>query len=269
MQPLPPDPALISLAMRLADAADDAIRPYLGQTLSHETKPDDSPVSAADRAAEAAMRALITTQYPDHGILGEEYGAHAPQARFCWVLDPIDGTRAFLSGREEWGCLIALCEDGIPVLGVLHQPLRARRWLGVIGSPTQYYESAQPRACATRAVESLAACRLSSTSGRYFTPLESAAFVALADACGGAREGGDCIAYGDLACGAHDLVADAGLKPYDILALVPIIQGAGGVISGWDGAPVTLRHYAQVLAAGDARMHAAALALLAPAAANR
>ncbi len=253
---------LIPFAEQLAEAAGAAIRPYFGTDVAVELKADHSPVSLADRAAEAAMRALIQQHYPTHGIFGEEFGSTRTDQRYAWVLDPIDGTRAFLAGGTAWGTLIALCEDDIPILGVLDQPITGERWIGVRGQATRYLQRGEPHPCAPRRCSTLAGATLSTTSQRYFTPPEAARFVRLAEACGNVRENGDCIAYGELARGARDLVVDAHLKPYDILALVPILEGAGALITGWDGAPITLSHYSHVLAAATAELHRHAQALL-------
>ena len=248
----------LAFAHLLADAAGAVIRPYFGGAHEVELKADESPVSRADREAELAMRALIGHHYPDHGIFGEEHGQQNAGNRYTWVIDPIDGTRAFLAGSKEWGTLIALCEDGVPVLGILDQPVTGERWVGVHGAASTY----QNQPIHTRPGAALASAQISTTSARYFTSPEARGFVALAELCGEAIENGDCYAYGLLARGARDLVVDAGLKPYDILALVPIIEGAGGSITGWDGAAVTLSHFAQVLSAGDSAMHRQALGVL-------
>ncbi len=269
---------LLVFAHTLADAAGAAIRPYFGVAVDVETKSDNSPVSIADRAAEAAIRALIAQHYPEHGIYGEEFGTSAgssrvashgepraagvsaqrvggkepPSSKYTWVIDPIDGTRAFLAGGKEWGTLIGLCEAGIPILGILDQPITGERWAAVRGE-----HSLKTRACA-----SLAAAKISTTSARYFTAPQAVRFAALAEQCKTVIADGDCYAYGLLARGERDLVVDAGLKPYDILALVPIIEAASGVITGWDGAPITLTHYNTALAAGDATRHKEALDIL-------
>jgi inositol-phosphate phosphatase/L-galactose 1-phosphate phosphatase/histidinol-phosphatase len=244
---------LLAFAHTLADAAGTIIRPYFGTAVDVDTKADNSPVSIADREAEAAIRALITRRYPEHGIFGEEQGATDSDKKYVWVIDPIDGTRAFLAGNKEWGTLIALCEDGAPVLGILDQPVTGERWAGVKDTPSSL---------GTRACPALSAAVISTTSHRYFTPLQAHRFAALAAQCTNVVEDGDCYAYGMLARGERDLVVDAGLKPYDILALVPIIEAAGGVITGWDGAPVTLSASANVLAAGDVEIHKVALDIL-------
>ena len=281
----------ITLGLALADIAGEAIMPHYETTLDVETKADNSPVTEADKAAEAAMRELIGRTFPEHGIYGEEFGltlvqnnhsepeasrpsgpsaseaAHsmlqdATSAKqhkgYTWVLDPIDGTRAFIEGRKEWGTLIALCEDGEPIMGILNQPATGERWVGVKGQPTTY----QRTPCESRRGVALDGAELSTTSAMHFTPVQAKEFVKLAEACRHVVKDGDCYAYGLLARGERDLVADAGLKPYDILALVPIIEGAGGTITHWDGQDVSLNHYANVIAAGDKDLHTQAISLL-------
>lgn len=257
--PLPANThAFIGFAHELADIAGVAIRPYFGNpsTLGIETKKDDSPVSLADKAAEQAMRDLIRLTYPAHGIYGEEHGTHQLDARYVWVIDPIDGTRAFIQGKKEWGTLIALCEDGVPILGILDQPVTRERWIGHADIAELNRNSIRTRSRALKEAE------LSTTSRHYFTPPQASRFIALAEQVRHVVEDGDCYSYGLLACGERDVVVDAGLKPFDILALVPIITAAGGTITGWDGMPVTLTHSTNVVAAGDAALHQAALAVL-------
>jgi len=201
-----------------------------------------------------------------------ESSPHPPASspHYTWVLDPIDGTRAFIAGRKEWGTLIALCENGVPILGILDQPVTGERWVGISGQPTTYtvtpsndgvhlgrakkdrprHKDGVTHCCKTRPCPSLADAELSTTSAHYFTPTQAKQVVALAQQCR-ASAGGDCYAYGLLARGMRDIVVDAGLKPYDILALVPIIEGAGGRITTWDGAAVTLENYRDVVAVGD------------------
>lgn len=250
-----------AFAHQLADTAGAIIRPYFEAELAVEAKADKSPVTKADREAEAAMRALIEQHYPDHAIYGEEGGQKKTISQYTWVLDPIDGTRAFIAGRKEWGTLIALCDDGVPVLGILDQPATGERWIGVRGQSTMFNGSA----ITSRRGIGLAEAELSTTSANYFTPGQATRVVALAREVGRTVQDGDCYAYGLLARGARDLVLDAGLKPYDILALVPIVEGAGATLTAWDGAPITLTHYSTALAAGDAALADAARALLAPA----
>ena len=249
----------IPFAHRLADAAGDAIRPHFGDHGAVEAKHDQSPVTRADRAAEMAMRALIETHYPDHGIYGEELGQKVDGQRFVWAIDPIDGTRAFIAGGHAWGTLIALCDHGVPVLGVLDQPITGERWFGMTEQTTLL--NGQP--IKTRSCQSIDNTEISTTSVNHFDPVQAERYAALASQCGEAIAGGDCYAYGLLARGQRDIVADAGLKPYDILALVPIVEGAGGTLRAWDGAPITLAHHATALAVGDAALYASAAKALA------
>lgn len=237
----------IAFAHTLADAAGDAIRPYYRNAGEVEAKGDNSPVTRADKAAETAVRNLIALHYPDHGIYGEEHGQHGLDKRFIWVIDPIDGTRNFIANGTQWGTLIALCENGVPVLGILDQPITGERWVGVTGQPsTLNGQPIRTRACPT--------LHQAVASATYCAPPDDARFAALAAQCHASIRGGDCYAYGMLARGERDIVCDTALKPYDILALVPIIQGAGGSIRHWDGAPVTLTHFDKVLARGDAQL---------------
>ncbi|MFZ4541947.1 MAG: inositol monophosphatase family protein [Rickettsiales bacterium] len=246
------DANFLTFTHQLVDVAGDIIRPYFGAHGVVKLKADESPVSRADREAEAAIRMLIATRCPDHGIYGEEYGQQATNKKYVWVIDPIDGTRAFLAGGQEWGTLIALCEDGVPILGILNQPITGERWVGARGTETIYYRhSSEGIKTKTRTCPTLASANISTTSRNYFTPPQASAFVKLAEQCGEVIENGDCYAYGLLARGMRDVVVDAGLKPYDILALVPIIEGAGGRITGWDGSALTLSNYRDVVAVGD------------------
>ena len=275
-----------ALAHALADAAGEVIRPLFGAHGDVETKFDKTPVTQADKKAEEAMRALIRAEFPDHAIFGEEMGREESNVEphrskseprsegatsrpstknYTWLLDPIDGTRAFIEGRKEWGTLIALCENNVPILGLLDQPVTGERWLGVKSQPTVYSKSPAthhtPITIRTRTCP-LANAEMSTTSATYFTPPQARQIIELAKAVRRTVKDGDCYAYGLLARGERDLVVDAGLKPYDILALSPIIEGAGGLITGWDGAPVTLTHYATALAAGNSDLHKEALAFL-------
>ncbi len=224
-----------------------------------ERKSDRSPVSRVDREIEALLRARIELRYPGHGILGEEDGASGPQSRHRWLLDPIDGTRSFLAGNPLFGTLIALLEDGAPLVGAIDHPALGRRWLGARGRPTLE----DGRAVATRTCPSLTDAVLATTSPYLFEAARRAAFERLREACADLVLGGDCFLYGSLASGHLDLVCEAGLAPHDFCALVPVVEGAGGVISDWSGAPLGSSSAGDILAAGDPRVHAQALALLA------
>jgi inositol-phosphate phosphatase/L-galactose 1-phosphate phosphatase/histidinol-phosphatase len=227
--------------------------------LAVEDKSDLSPVTIADREAEAAMRRLIAARFPDHGIIGEEFGREREDAEFVWVLDPIDGTKSFISGVPLFGTLIALARDGRPILGIIDQPISRERWIGAAGRPT-LFNGAPIR---VRPCPSLASATLFATSPDMFGSSDIAAFSRVATAAKLVRFGADCYAYGLLAHGFIDLVVEAGLKPYDFSAILPVVEGAGGVASDWRGATLTVASDGRVVFAGDRRAHEAALALLA------
>ncbi len=251
--------AFLALAVALADAAGAAIRPHFRRPLAVDDKPDLSPVTVADRAAEAAMRELIAARFPEHGIIGEEFGPERADAEFVWVLDPIDGTKSFISGVPLFGTLIALAHRGRPILGVIDQPVLGERWIGIDGRPTTFGGAA----ARCRACPSLAAATVFSTSPDMFGGADAAAYGRIAASAKLVRFGADCYAYGLLALGCIDVVVEASLKPYDFSAMLPIVAGAGGIATDWRGDPLSLASDGRVLVAGDARVHEAALALLA------
>jgi inositol-phosphate phosphatase/L-galactose 1-phosphate phosphatase/histidinol-phosphatase len=251
--------AFLALAVDLAEAAGAAIRPYFRRPIAVDDKPDLSPVTAADRAAEAAMRRLIAARYPDHGIIGEEYGREREHAEFVWVLDPIVGTKSFISGVPLFGTLIALAHNGHPVHGIIDQPISRERWIGAAGRATLFNGAA----VRCRACPALAAATVFSTSPDMFRGEDVAAHARVASAAKLVRFGADCYAYGLLALGFIDLVIEASLKAYDFGAMLPIVEGAGGIATDWRGDPLTLASDGRVLVAGDRRAHQAALALLA------
>ncbi len=253
------DPSLIDLANALADAAANVIRPYYRAKLSADLKADQSPVTIADREAEQAMRALIATRFPDHGIHGEEFGLERETSPFRWVLDPIDGTRAFITGRPLFGTLIGLLHEGKPVLGVIDQPVTGERWLGVTGQPT-VFRGAHGRS-GTRPCPTLATAELSATSPELLGDALPR-FARLAAASRRVTWGGDCYAYGLLALGHIDIVAEHGLKVWDWAALVPVVEGAGGRLTDWRGRPLTPESQGDAIAVGDPALLPQALARL-------
>jgi histidinol phosphatase-like enzyme (inositol monophosphatase family) len=248
----------ILLAQRLADAAGAAIRPLFRHRFDIESKADASPVTQADRAAEAAMRAILEAERPTDGIVGEEYGLAREGAERVWVLDPIDGTRSFIAGRPIFGTLIALVEAGRPLLGVIDPPIARERWLGATGRPT----TLNGRGARTRACAALARAHIATTGPNYFTADERTRFEAVAAAAGDTLWGGDCYNYALLASGHLDLVVEAQLQLYDFAALVPVVEGAGGAMRGWTGEPLTTASDGRVVAFGDAALADAVYALL-------
>jgi inositol-phosphate phosphatase/L-galactose 1-phosphate phosphatase/histidinol-phosphatase len=249
----------IDFAEKLADAARPILRRHFRTPIAVDTKADNSPVTIADRDAETAMRALIAEIYPDHGILGEEFGSENPGAEFVWVLDPIDGTRSFITGRPIFGTLIALVRSGIPVLGIIDQAILDERWVGAAGRNTLFNDAP----IHTRPCPDLGAAVLSTTSPDLFSASEAAAFRRLAARTDTVMYGGDCYGYALLASGFTDLVVEAGLKPYDFCALVPVITGAGGVVTDWLGNQITIESKGDILAVGDPEILTKALTLLA------
>jgi inositol-phosphate phosphatase / L-galactose 1-phosphate phosphatase / histidinol-phosphatase len=239
----------IALANRLADAAGAAIRPLFRSAYQHEAKADASPVTEADRAAEAAMRRLLDAEAPRDGIIGEEYGAERPDASRQWVLDPIDGTVSFMAGRPIFGTLIALLQDGWPVLGIIDQPVAGERWVGAMGQPTLF----NGKPARTRSCRNLSDAVLATTGPQYFSDHDGEHFMALAAQTAHKRMafGGDCYNYGLLSSGHIDLVVEAGLKLHDFAALVPVVEGAGGTMCDWNGDPLHSESDGHVIALGD------------------
>lgn len=239
----------IALAHRLADAAGAAIRPYWRGDIGLESKEDATPVTLADRAAEAAMRQILSAERPADGIIGEEYGNERPSAARQWVLDPIDGTTSFVAGRPIFGTLIALMQDGWPVLGVIDQPIGGERWIGAAGETTLF----NGRPARARLCPDLGEAVLGTTSPHAFSAHEGEHFLNLAGKVAQRRivYGGDCYNYGLVASGHIDIVVEAGLKLHDLAALVPVIEGAGGMMTDWNGEPLNADSEGHVIALGD------------------
>ena len=242
-------PSDIALAHRLADAAREEIQPLFRTVIESEAKGDASPVTLADRNAEAAMRKLIEAECSADGIHGEEYGVKDGVSGRQWVLDPIDGTTAFLAGRPIFGTLIALLADGFPVLGIIDQPILGERWLGVAGQETTF----NGKRVKARLCPELDKATVATTGPHYFSVEQGDKFMALAGQTDHKRMvmGGDCYNYGCLASGQIDIVAEAGLKLHDYAALVPVVEGAGGVMGDWRGEPLHAGSDGTVLAIGD------------------
>ncbi|WP_301750706.1 histidinol-phosphatase [uncultured Erythrobacter sp.] len=239
----------LALALRLADLAGAAIRPLFRGQWSEEKKADRSFVTEADRAAEAAMRRLIEAEFSADGIIGEEYGTRNEGAGRQWVLDPIDGTTSFIAGRPIFGTLIALLQDGWPVLGIIDQPISGERWVGRIGQPTLF----NGKPAQARPLKELSDAVLATTSPHLFTNEEADAFMSVAKQVAEKKIvfGGDCYNYGLVASGHVDVVIEAGLKLYDYAALVPVVEGAGGMMADWQGNPLDAGSEGTVIALGD------------------
>jgi histidinol phosphatase-like enzyme (inositol monophosphatase family) len=214
----------------LAAAAREVARRHFRQGLAVEDKADESPVTRADREAETAMRALIGAAHPDHGIHGEEFGVENPGAEFVWVLDPIDGTKRFITGNPIFGSLVALLQGGRPILGLIDMPILEEHWLGAAGHATTFTDRTGTRDARVRPCTGLAAATVLATSPEMFKGADGAGFERLRQAAKLTLYGGDCFNYGLLASGFADIVVEADLAPYDHLAHAPIIAGAGGVL---------------------------------------
>ncbi len=238
----------LQLANRLADAAGEAIRPFYRADFESEVKGDASPVTEADRAAEAAMRAILDAECPDDAIIGEEYGEKDGTSGRTWVLDPIDGTVSFMAGRPIFGTLIALLVDDFPVMGVIDQCITGERWAGVTGGET----TLNGKPVRTRRCRELSEATLASTGPQYFDDRAAHHFMSLATKTNTRTVwGGDCYNYGLLAAGQIDLVVESGLQLYDFAALVPIVEGAGGLMCDWNGDPLHAGSEGHVLALGE------------------
>ena len=221
----------------LASVSGETILPFFRTALTVEDKGRSGsfdPVTAADHAAETAMRTLIRRTFPDHGIIGEEYGKERADAEYVWVLDPIDGTKSFISGMPNWGTLIALLRSGEPVYGMMSQPFTRERFSGD-GGGASYRGPAGERELRVRACADLGKAVLFTTSPRLMNANDRETFGRVEDLVRLSRYGGDCYAYCMLAAGHVDLVIETDLKPYDVLPLVPIIAGAKGIVTTWEG----------------------------------
>ncbi len=251
----------------LAAVSGETIRPFFrsalgADNLGLENKSRSGgfdPVTAADRAAEGAMRTLIRRTFPEHGVVGEEFGAERPDAEYVWVLDPIDGTKSFICGMPAWGTLIALTRQGVPIYGMMHQPFTREQFSGD-GRGSRYRGPAGDRDLRVRSCASVADAVLCTTSPLLMKQADRERFGQVEQKVRLSRYGGDCYAYCVLAAGHVDLVIETELKPYDVMALIPIIEGAGGIITTWENTPAG--NGGRIIAAGDKRVHAEAMALL-------
>jgi myo-inositol-1(or 4)-monophosphatase len=247
---------------QLASVSGETILPFFRTSLGVDDKGQRGsfdPVTAADRAAEQAMRALINRSFPEHGIIGEEFGNERADAEYVWVLDPIDGTKSFIAGMPVWGTLVALTRLGEPIFGMMHQPFMREMFSGD-GGAARYHGPSGRRDLRVRPCASLSEAILFTTSPLLMNEADRTTFTSVEKTVKLSRYGGDCYAYCMLAAGHVDLVIETELKPYDILPLIPIITGAGGIVTSWDGGPAA--NGGRVIVAGDKRVHEAALKML-------
>lgn len=257
------DDRLIAFANCLADASGAVIRPFFRQRIAVAHKPGlraFDPVTEADKGGERAIRAIIEHDRPDDGILGEEYGEKPARNGMRWVLDPVDGTRAFITGRHEWGSLIALEDKEVPVLGILDQPVLGERYLAVNGRAVLLEgEKRTPlkvRECA--GIKDAILCATDPSA--YFTPDQQAAFARVKAHARMTRYGGDCYLFAALALGFVDIIIEAGFNRWDVAALIPLVEGSGGTITSWSGGDC--RDGKTILACGDSRVREEAIKLL-------
>lgn len=252
---------LEDFALELARTAGGIAHAHFRRPVTVENKSATSfdPVTNADRAIERVLRTAITARYPDHGIVAEEEGERPGKGDYTWYIDPIDGTRAFMTGSPLWGTLIGLVRADKPVFGLLAQPVLEEVFFG--GPSGSWLIKAERRErLRSRAGKTLATAALASTHPDMFSGERARAFRAVAERCLLTRFGGDCYNYAMLAAGCLDLVVESQLKPYDIVPLVPILEGAGCVVTDWQGRPPLAG--GDVVAAGSRELHQAALELL-------
>jgi inositol-phosphate phosphatase/L-galactose 1-phosphate phosphatase/histidinol-phosphatase len=248
-----------AFAQTLADRAGDVVRRYFRAPIGFDDKADTSPVTIADREAEAVMRTAIAEAFPDDGILGEEMGSTHTDARFVWVLDPIDGTKSFISGKPLFGTLIGVTDQGRPAIGIIDQAITRERWCAAPGASTTLNGAPQKTGTRTALSEAI----LYATTPYMFRGGERDAFERLAARVKHPLFGADCYAYGLLASGYADLVCESDLKPYDFCGPAVVIERAGGIITDWEGRPLSLESGGRVLAAANRELHRAALEVLA------
>lgn len=252
-----PEDELRFLALA-ADAAREITLSWFRHPIEVEDKPDSSPVTIADRSTETMLRRMIAEKFPDDGVFGEEEAPSNLESRRIWVVDPIDGTKSFITGHPLYGCLIARLEDGVPVLGQIDMPAIGERWQGQQGGASTF--NGAP--CQTRACKRLKDAWIYTTNPLAFPGRSLAAFQAVSSRGRLTRYGGDCYNYGLLASGHCDLVIETGLQPFDYLPLVAVIEGAGGVITDWSGQPLTLQSAGDVIASATPELHAETLQYL-------
>lgn len=248
----------IDAALEIADRAREISLKYFRQPLDTITKEDKSPVTIADQQTEEMIRGEIEQRFPEHGFYGEESGQSATDAEWVWVVDPIDGTTSFSTGKPTFGTLIALLHEGRPVLGLVDLPALDDRWLGVKGQPTLYND----KVVNTSSVNEIAKASIYTTTTKMFDDAQMLRYQAVEQQGKFSVFGADCLGYGLLASGFTEIVIEASLKPYDYMALVPVIEGAGGCISDWEGREIDLQTADHILACANVDLHQKALKVI-------
>ena len=252
---------IVEFANLLADAAGEIVRPATRSRRVAHRKADASPVTEIDRAVETRLREMIAARFPDHGVMGEEFGGDRLDAEHVWVLDPVDGTKAFMAGLPMYGTLIGLVRAGRPVLGIVDQPVARERWTGIDGDGSRRNgERVHTNAC-----ERLSEALVCTTSHEYYEGEDAHAFRRIVSGSEWMVYGGNCLAFAQVAGGFVDVALETGTGVYDYCALVPVVENAGGVMTGWRGEPLTLEPASggRILASGNRAVHEAAMACLA------
>ncbi len=247
--------ALLDTAHLAADEARKITRAWFRTDISVQNKIDSSPVTIADGQTEQVIRDVILQRHPDHGFFGEETGTYLDHADWKWVIDPIDGTKSFATGMPTFGTLISVLYQGSPVIGIIDHCVLDERWVGICGQPTTH----NGETCHTRTTQKLENASVYTTTTDMFDDHTAIQASRLTGVCKFRVFGGDCYGYGLIASGFNDLMCEADLKPYDYFALVPVVTGAGGIISDWQGNPLTMSSKGEVLASANINLHNAAL----------
>ncbi len=245
------DDRVIEFSEYLADEARNVVLPHYRNQFIVEDKADSSPVTEVDKAVENVIRKLVENNYPEHGVIGEEYGPVRENAEYVWVVDPIDGTKSFITGRPLFGTLISLVYKGVPVLGLIDQPVLRERWLGANGVTKFNTHKVYTRNC-----PEIEKAYFATTSPFLFNYNDIPKIERVTKAVKTTTYGGDCYSYAQLAMGLIDVVIESGLKTYDFAALVPVIENAGGKITDWSGNPIDINSNGKILACGDPVLHA-------------
>lgn len=258
---------LTSFAHKLADSSGEVIRGYYRNFGNIDAKGDLSPVTIADREAEQAIKQLIKHHYPEHGIHGEEFGIEKENAKFKWIIDPIDGTASFMIGRPIFGTLIALVHENEALIGLIDQPINGERWVGVKGSQAKLFshnslQSITSTEIKTRKCLNLANAVLCTTGPQYFNSNKLQKFNNIAGKAKYIVYGGDCYNHALLSMGMIDAVVESGLKPHDFMAVKVVVERAGGIATDWQGKPLGISSDGDVVFAGDAALHKEILELL-------
>ncbi len=258
MHPIPD--TYLQTAIECADRARTITQHWFRANMEVVSKQDKSPVTIADEETERAIRDIILGNHPDHSFIGEETGKQMNDEDWQWIIDPIDGTKSFATGSPTFGTLIALLREGVPILGIIDHAILDERWIGVINKPTTH----NGKECVTRNTRTLDKASIYATTLDMFNDHAFTQYNRLSKQCQFRVFGGDCYVYGLLSAGLTDIVCEADLKPYDYLALSTVVEGSGGVITDWQGDPLTLNSNDQVLACANESLHQAALAILNP-----